>query len=399
LKLYIFDDRPADEWDPFSLSRPCSELLFGVMSLRQRLERFAGTPADGLLSRAWLGSFAEDGAPPAIAYEHLPAADRLLLSSRAVPEPGARFEPPDSPCTLEIDGEVVGAYLPSGLDAPDAEWLSAPAPLPGGALVVEGAVLQKVWELVSESPDRTARDLATGLTGIAEAAGSVAAERIGDATLQIADDVRIEPGVLLDLRDGPICLDRGVEVLAGSRLTGPLYAGPSSRLLGGTFSSVTAGPHSYLRGEIEESVILGYTNKAHDGFLGHAYVGRWVNLGALTTNSDLKNTYGSVRLAGPSEEVDTGLLKFGCLIGDHVKTAIGTLIPTGAVIGCGANVFDGAPGKWTPPFSWGDPSTVHRLDGFLRTADLASQRRDVEFGDAQRAWLADVWESATETRR
>ena len=400
MKLYLFDDRRADEWSPFSLSRPCAELLFGVLSLRHRLERFAGTPAAGLLTRTWLASFSEEGAPRAGSTGEIATeSELLLLSSRAVPDPTARFEPPDGPSTLEMSGEIVGAYLPSGYEPPDPGWFGAPSALSGAAIVLEGTVLRNVWELVSRSAEQTARDLACGLTGIPEATGSSAAERIGDAALQLASDVRIEPGVLLDLRDGPICLDAGVEVLAGSRLSGPLYAGPSSRLLGGSFSRLTAGPYSYLRGEIEESVVLGFANKAHDGFLGHAYVGRWVNLGALTTNSDLKNTYGSIRLAGRTEEVDTGLLKFGCLIGDHVKTAIGTMIPTGAVIGCGANLFDGPPAKWTPPFSWGDGNTVHRLDGFLRTAAIASQRRGVPFGDEQRAWLTDVWESATERRR
>jgi UDP-N-acetylglucosamine diphosphorylase/glucosamine-1-phosphate N-acetyltransferase len=203
---------------------------------------------------------------------------------------------------------------------------------------------------------------------------------------------------VFDLRSGPICLDRGVEVRAGTRLAGPLYAGPSSRLLGGSIAGLSAGPFSYLRGEIEGTVVLGYTNKAHDGFLGHAYVGRWVNLGALTTNSDLKNTYGSVRLAGPDGEIDTGLMKLGCLIGDHVKTAIGTLIGTGNVIGCGANVFGGAPPRFMPPFSWGDSATEHRLEGFLRTAAVAAERRGLRFGEADRTWWSAVWEAGRAQR-
>ena len=400
MRLYIFDDRHCDRWEPFATSRPCAELLFGVLTLRQRLERFAGTPASGSLSRGWLTSYSEEGAPPVLPIDRLSRHDDLLLlCSRAVPDPGVRFEPPDGRCTLEIGGEVIGAYLPAGTDVPGASWFEAPAPLAGDALVVEGAALREVWDLVARSADRTSRDLTEGLVPFDEATSWTPAERIGDAPLYLASGVRLETGTLLDLRNGPIGLAAGVEVLTGSRLAGPLYAGPSSRLLGGSFSGLTAGPHSYLRGEIEESVVLGYTNKAHDGFLGHAYVGRWVNLGALTTNSDLKNNYGSVRIAGPRDEVDTGLLKFGCLIGDHAKTAIGTLIPTGAVIGCGANVFGGPPAKWTPAFSWGDAATLHRLDGFLRTADSATRRRGVEFGDAERAWLSAVWEMATESRR
>lgn len=399
MRLFVFDDRIADGWQPYALSRPCGELLFGTLPLRQRLEHFAGVAASGSLTRPWLGSFTEPGAPPVVAPDSIEAtADRLYLSSRAVPDPSARFERPEGTATLEIDGEIIGVFLPAGREAPAPGWLAEPAPLRGGALVVEGTVLKQVWELVEGSPERTAADLTHGLPDVPPAADGCG-ERIGGAPLLLAPDVRVEPGVLYDLRHGPICLDRGVEVRAGTRLSGPLYAGPASRLLGGSISGLTAGPFSYLRGEIEESVVLGYSNKAHDGYLGHAYLGRWVNLGALTTNSDLKNTYGSVRLAGPAGEADTGLMKFGCLVGDFVKTAIGTLIPTGAVIGCGANLLDARTAKWSPPFSWGKPESVYRLDGFLHTSGVAAGRRGVSFGDAERRWLSDVWEKATAQRR
>ncbi|MEJ2312317.1 MAG: putative sugar nucleotidyl transferase [Gemmatimonadales bacterium] len=400
MKLYVFDDRRAGDWRPYALSRPCAELWFGTDSLRGRLERFAGTVASGIITRSWLGSFSEEGAPPVISSEALgDDEERLFLCCRAVPDPAARFEVPDGPATLEMEGEIVGAYLPSGSAPPRDDWFADPSPLGGAALVVEGEVLHHVWEMVERSADRTAADLESALPGVPAAPASGGWERLGTASLQLASDVRIEPGVLFDLRDGPICLDKEVEVRAGTRLSGPLYAGPSSRLLGGSISRLSAGPFSYVRGEVEESVVLGYANKAHDGFLGHAYVGRWVNLGALTTNSDLKNTYGTVRLAGPAGDVDTGLMKLGCLIGDHVKTAIGTLIPTGAVIGCGANVLSSRPEKWVPAFSWGGPDTVHRKDGFLRTAEVSASRRGVRFGDKERAWLSEVWDTATAAHR
>jgi UDP-N-acetylglucosamine diphosphorylase / glucose-1-phosphate thymidylyltransferase / UDP-N-acetylgalactosamine diphosphorylase / glucosamine-1-phosphate N-acetyltransferase / galactosamine-1-phosphate N-acetyltransferase len=94
---------------------------------------------------------------------------------------------------------------------------------------------------------------------------------------------------------------------------------------------------------VEETVVLGYSNKAHDGFLGHAYLGRWVNLGALTTNSDLKNNYGTIRMWTPGGETDTGLIKLGCLLGDYVKTGIGALLNTGTVVGAGSNLFGTRP--------------------------------------------------------
>src|SRR5690606_14594115 len=151
---------------------------------------------------------------------------------------------------------------------------------------------------------------------------------IGSAPLVVGPDVEIEPGAVIDLRRGPIWLDRGASVLAFTKLAGPAYVGRESTLLGRPLSAVSIGPVCKVPGEVEESIILGYSNKAHDGFIGHAYVGCWVNLGALTTNSDLKNNYGTVRIWTPAGEVDTGEVKLGCLLGDHVKTAIGTLLNT-----------------------------------------------------------------------
>ena len=149
-----------------------------------------------------------------------------------------------------------------------------------------------------------------------------------------------------------------------------------------------------LRGEISASILLGWTNKAHDGYLGHSLVGSWVNLGAMTTNSDLKNNYGSVRVATVDGELDTGLLKLGVFLGDHVKTGIGTTLSAGTTVGVGTNLFGGgAPPKLVPPFHWGDGHELipHRLDAFLQTAQRAMDRRSVSFPIEERAFLTRVW--------
>ncbi|MBW3655531.1 MAG: hypothetical protein KY444_05465, partial [Gemmatimonadetes bacterium] len=149
-----------------------------------------------------------------------------------------------------------------------------------------------------------------------------------------------------------------------------------------------------IRGEFAESVCLDFVNKAHDGHIGHAYLGAWVNLGAETTNSDLKNNYGSVRLWTPEGERDTGEIKLGCFLGDHVKTGIGLLLNTGTVVGAGSNLYGAAmPSKYVPPFSWGtgDDLTAYRADKFLDVAKRAMARRKVKMAGSyaealQRAW-------------
>ena len=395
-RLYLFDDVRADAWAPFSLTRPTGELLFGRWRLRERVERFAGARAAGHLTRPALARFAEAGAPAAVTPDAVPAGEtRLLWSSRAVPELSA--EPGREPANLWVGDALAGASLAPGAEMPDASWLAEPVPLPGlPDLEIAGAWLAHPWDLVSRGPDRLAADLRVTLAdGMQRVPDGV--WRLGDAALALGSEVRLEPGVLLDTREGPIELANGVEVRAGARLAGPLYAGAGSRLLGGSISLTSAGPMSYLRGEVEETTVLGYANKAHDGFLGHAYVGSWVNLGALTTNSDLKNTYGSIRVGPPGETVDTHLTKLGCLIGDHVKTGIGVMLNTGTVIGAGSNVFGSEmPPKWIPPFSWGsgDRFETYRREAFLDTAGAVMPRRGVEPDARVLGWLGDVWDAA-----
>jgi UDP-N-acetylglucosamine diphosphorylase/glucosamine-1-phosphate N-acetyltransferase len=280
------------------------------------------------------------------------------------------------------------------VEDPGADWLVRPGEFPGaGELAIGGSTLDNIWDLVASNPGQLANDLAAD----APSRLPPGAHRLGEGPIRLAANVHVEPGVLFDTRHGGIRLDEGVEVRMGARLAGPLHAGPGSKLLGGSYECLSAGPLSYLRGEIEETIVLGHSNKAHDGFLGHSLIGRWVNLGALTVNSDLKNNYGSVRLGSPDGEVETGLVKFGCLIGDHVKSAIGTMINTGTVVGAGANLFgEDRPPKWVPPFAWGHTpgSPVYARDRFLNTAETVLGRRGVEAGEATLAWLGACWDEA-----
>lgn len=404
MKLLLFDDEAADGWRPFALTRPVGELLFGTLRLRERLERWADTEASGhLVRRDGAAAFAEPGAPPAGRHGDADGTSdegRLLLLSRFVPDRDAQLPVPDRDraAVLRAGEQVIGAYLPPGRSLPGPEWTARPGPLEDAEPVdTRGRVLQEVWELVTRNPEQMERDLEGSPLPWPGAEPVDGVEVVGDRPLLAAGDVQVEPGVVVDTRPGPVLLGPGVEVIAGSRLEGPLYVGPHSRLLGGKISCSAAGPHTYLHGEVEESVVLGYANKSHHGFLGHSYLGRWVNLGAGTTNSDLKNNYSPVRIAGPSERRDTGVLKLGVFLGDHAKTGIGTLLTGGTVMGAGSNVFgSGTVPKWVPPFSWGtgDALDVHRRRDFLETAARVLPRRGVEPSEAVRAWLAAAWDEA-----
>jgi len=166
---------------------------------------------------------------------------------------------------------------------------------------------------------------------------------------------RIWPGTVISTETGPVFIGRDAVIRPGSFVEGPCYIGPGTVIDGAKVRpGCSFGPECRIGGEVQASLFQGYANKSHEGFIGHALVGEWVNLGALTTNSDLKNAYQSVQVTWQGKTIDTGMLKVGCFIGDHVKTAIGTLINTGTRIGTFANWFEpGLSPKEIPAFAWG----------------------------------------------
>ena len=393
--LVLFDDRKARDWEPFALTRPAGELLFGAMKLVERVERALSLECIGYLTSEHLADFQELGARPVIRPDDLPGdRDLVFWCARAVPTIGRQVAEPDGPTTYVIDGQPVGMLVRAG-DRPDAGFLEDLAldDHAGGVTAVDGRVLEWIWDVLLESPEQVGRDL-TADVGAVTATLPHGAHKLGDHPVMLGRDVSIEPGTVFDAREGPIRIEDGVQVRSFTRLAGPAFVGPRSRILGGSYEQISTGPYSYLRGEVAESVALGYTNKAHDGHIGHAYIGRWVNLGAFTTNSDLKNNYGAVKVWTPNGPQDTGRMKMGSLIGDHVKTGIGLLLTTGIVIGAGANLYGSTmPPKYVQPFSWGEGSNLgeYRLAQFLDTAEKAMARRGVELDERGRRHLERCW--------
>jgi UDP-N-acetylglucosamine diphosphorylase/glucosamine-1-phosphate N-acetyltransferase len=255
---------------------------------------------------------------------------------------------------------------------------------------IPGRWLDEVWSLVADLAPQLADDIARlgPRLDCAPVDGAMVAGAHPVFTERGAD---VEPAVFFDATAGPILVRAGATVRAFTRLVGPCAVASGATVLGDRVACCSIGEGSFIRGEISETVVLGHANKAHDGFVGHSYVGRWVNIGAGTITSNLKNTYGNVAVWTPDGPRDTGLLKLGTLFGDHVKTGIGLRLTTGSVIGAGSNVYGTAvPPKYVPPFSWGegDALGVYDADRFLVTAGRAMARRSVTLGDGARRQLA-----------
>ncbi len=393
--LVLFDDLKARSWEPFALTRPIGELRFGAAKLVERVERVLGIECIGYLTAEHLVDFAEVGAPAVLEPAALPEdRDLIFWCARAAVELDQELPPPTGPTIYLIDGRPVGLCLPAGR-RPEDGFLTH-LELDGSTarqVSVAGRLLEAVWDLMLDTPEQLRRDLATRSgTGRPELPPGV--YKLGAESLEIGRGVHVEPGTVFDVRHGPILVEDEVEIRAGTRLAGPAAIGARSRLLGGSFEAISTGPHSYLRGEVAETVVLGHSNKAHDGYLGHSYVGKWVNLGAFTTNSDLKNNYRPIKVWTPSGVQDSGELKLGCFLGDHVKTGIGLLLGTGTIMGAGANVYGSQmPPTYVEPFSWGEGDNLgeYRLADFVETAARAMARRGVELDERGRRYLERCW--------
>jgi UDP-N-acetylglucosamine diphosphorylase/glucosamine-1-phosphate N-acetyltransferase len=366
--LYLLDPpAPGAAWAPFGGTLPLCEMRAGMWRVRERWERALGQKSGGIVAPHLKGHQLISG-PPLVSADQLVGPGWVVDGSFA---PKLPMRAAGTSRRLVHGGKSVAWRLDPG-----QRW-EGPFTV-GDAVVVEGRPLAGAYDLIAALEQFLFTDTLAALDvpGDAIPAGTIV---LGNAEAIALRGAELEPGVVLDARKGAIILERGVQVRSGTRLEGPFWAGAATTLVGGQLRHVSAGPHCRLHGEISTTVFNGYANKSHDGFIGHSVIGEWVNLGAGTITSNLKNTYGPVRLDIGEERIETERTNLGSLIGDHAKTAIGTLLPTGAVIGAGANLF-GSPRapKYTAPFAWGGDSAERiGLEQFIATARRILPRREV----------------------
>jgi len=396
---------------PVTLSRPVWELRTGMTTLGEKLVR--RTRPDEVacfvpdyLAEAYRATTDRPVNDPAA----LAGDDLLLVNARVRAD---SFDVPSSGpsrIALDADGRILygrvtrsdAATLPSG-DV-DAFLAAARDRLPTTSPAV--ATYDYIWDLMLANPEQLVADFeAAGRSGIEGTVEQPSAIRGSERDVYIAPGARIHPMAVIDATDGPVTIDEGAEIHPFTRIVGPCYIGPGTVLLGAKcHEGNSIGPACRIGGEVECSIIQGYTNKYHDGFLGHAYVGEWVNLGALTTNSDLKNDYANVSVIMYGHRpTDTGSNKVGCFIGDHTKTSIGTFLNTGAYVGAmGVIMATGKPlQKFIPSFAWVLEGVVTKGFGrkaLYRTAAQVMQRRGREWTEADEALWNHVFEMTRPSR-
>ncbi|MBU0638873.1 MAG: hypothetical protein KKB50_08415 [Planctomycetes bacterium] len=404
MKLVLFEDDQFDRFLPLVWLRGVFELKSGATTLAAKLARAVGADVDALLVRDYLvPTLRQRWQSPA--FNDLSGCrgeEVLFVNARVC---GTGWTPPRERVAL-----WQGAQLAAWRTTADVTSLRDYASLAAAAQQADraqfsGKWFDYIWDVMLSNPEEITADFeAAGRHGFEGDMHECAAVVGPEERVYIAPGAEIHPFVCIDTREGPVTIEAGCEVHPFTRIEGPCYVGVGSILLGAKVrEGCSIGPMCRVGGEVEESIIHGHSNKYHDGFLGHAYVGEWVNLGALTTNSDLKNDYGSVSVLMNGQTVDTGSTKVGSFIGDHVKTSIGTLLNTGTIVGNMAIlVATGAPlPKYIPPYVWllnGVLGKGFGLTPLIKTARTAMSRRKVVMTDEDEQLLRHVFELTAEDR-
>ncbi|HYT92868.1 MAG TPA: putative sugar nucleotidyl transferase [Gemmataceae bacterium] len=408
MRICIFEDRRVDALEPLSLTRPAFDLLCGAGSLLQRHVRAFAADEVGVLVRPELAELCRLMHPELAVNDPdwLRDGTTLLVNARWLPS--APIEDRQSP-RIGLVGEAVAYVVLPAPGVPEctaetvAEWVedckdTLPRTPAGGVMAGH------LWDLVEHNPTALDDDLAAfraprpprTLTNVAV---------LGPEESFVVDPMAtIEPFVVADTRNGPVLIDRGAVVHSFSRLEGPCYVGPESWILGAKLRGGTIGPCCRIGGEVEACILQGHSNKYHDGFLGHSYVGEWVNLGAGTQVSDLRNDYGMIRVSVNGVRVPTGRNKVGSFIGDHTKTGLGTLLNTGTTVGafCGLLPSGSLLPHVIPSFcmyGYGQLQERWDLRQLFATAAVAMRRRGHELSGVHTDFLFGLYDRTAALRR
>jgi UDP-N-acetylglucosamine diphosphorylase/glucosamine-1-phosphate N-acetyltransferase len=409
MRLCLVEDKATPDLEPLTLTRPCFELRLGAGDIATKIARAfgqqAGPPRYGMFVRPHLAPLMRERNPAAPVNDRawLARGPVLVVNGRWVPAEGFRPPAVNSPRIGLCGGRPACAWVGPGqavaleLHSVDAWFEEMASDLE--CVELDGEWIDRPWDLVAKNADHLNRDfLAAGHAGVGSRHLATAA-LVGPADrLYIHDTARIDPYTVFDTTGGPITVEAGAWVQPFTRVEGPCYIGRDTQLFRANIrGGVTLGENCRIGGEVEASVVHGYSNKYHEGFLGHAYVGEWVNLGAITSNSDLRNDYGKVSVPLGGDPVPTGMAKVGCFLGDHTRTGLGSMLNTGTAIGVMCNVLPGGPllPKHVPSFSavlYGRVAPGFPLDQVFETARVVKGRRGQAFTACEEQLYLDLFE-------
>ncbi len=379
---YILFDDSRENLLPLTFTRPVCDLRIGILTIREKWQHVLNATTSTLtedylqakfpFSQTGDNIFINGSISPndelVRSIQNLGVGKRLVKADRLLAarmESRAKFSLNEGEC-LEFGGDVLTVDHP--------------------------------WDIFSKNGEAIEADMALLTAGAKSVKLSNSNTVIGNGKVFLEEGAKAEASIF-NTTSGSIYLGKNSEVMEGSIIRGPFALCEESQVKMGAkiYGPTTVGPHSRVGGEVNNSVLIGYSNKGHDGFLGNSVLGEWCNLGADTNNSNLKNNYDEVRVWSYGEQrfAKTGLTFCGLIMGDHSKSGINTMFNTGTVVGVSTNVFGaGFPRTFVPSFNWGGAAgfTEYNLDKALATADRVMQRRGKSLDETEKDILSSVFE-------
>lgn len=392
--IILFDDKRREHLLPLTFTRPVADIRIGILTIKEKWEQVMETSC-GYLTVDYLSKKFTTGSA---------GSSILLINGGVIP-------------SSELANQIKNLELNSALTHKGAVIAARTASIPAleailpqlftNCIEIEEPLFQveRPWDIFSKNGIALEKDFELITKGRKSAPISKTNQVIRPERVFIEHGATVECAIL-NASTGPIYIAKDAEIMEGSIVRGPFSLGEHSALKMGAkiYGPTTIGPHSKVGGEVNNSVIFGFSNKAHDGFLGNSVLGEWCNLGADTNNSNLKNNYAPVKLWDYSTErfANTGLQFCGLIMGDHSKCGINTMFNTGTVVGVSANIFgSGFPRNFIPSFSWGGAHgfEVYTMPKVLQTVKIVLSRRGLELEQVDIDILAHIFEVTQKYRK
>lgn len=400
LRICLYEDSKFSQFYPLTCLRPVYALRAGILPLFGRVQRFFPQVEISFVAREAISPYLAEQFRqyPVNMIKRSEGIDVLFVNGRIRDYGDLPKLVRDSRLsTVFKQGQETVAMLYKmetltsipAMATPDmyvAAFEKVKAELPN--FQTTATLYGHLWDIMADIEPEIAADFALLRPGLAVPKNMTihdGAHLVKMENIYLDSDVELLPGCVIDASKGPVFIGANTRVEPHASIFGPTCIGANSVVLAGKITASSIGHTCRVGGEVEESVFHAYVNKYHAGFIGHSYVAPWVNFGAMTTNSDLKNNYSEIRTVVNGHSADTGMIKVGSFIGDHTKFGIGTLLNTGIHVGVCCNIFGGGltTDKEVPPFSWGNTGDwkAYTLDKAVETAKRAMERRNCVLSD------------------
>jgi len=392
MNYILFDDYSRNDLLPFTYTRPISEIRIGVLTITKKWEKYLNSKVS-FHTQDFLST----------KYKKQSGTDNIFINGKICPNKELLnlILNLKNNSVIKAGNDLLAFRTNENKNFDVEELLKSAIEIPENFISIKN-----VWDIFSKNSEALKNDFEIITHGRKSQQLSNTNTLIGDVNQLFIEEGAIIEAAILNVSVGPIYIGKDAEVMEGSMIRGPFSLGEHSALKLGTkiYGATTIGPNCKVGGEVNNSVIFGYSNKAHDGFLGNSVIGEWCNLGADTNNSNLKNNYGNVKLFNYSDEEmkDTQLQFCGLMMGDHSKCGINTMFNTGTVVGVAANVFGaGFPSTHIPSFTWGGADNIetYKLDKMFETAERVYARRGMELNSDERTILTHIFNSTEKFRK